>query len=256
MGQLWIGVGNFAKGGYHPVLRGLDWGCGGSGCAGGVCALPMVYSHIIKAKFHMHRMRAAGITVGGDRSRFPLQIILTTAWLAMLAIGFFAPSWAFGGKMPARTLSGIYIVFVIGWLCLIYSWSQPLRESRCPTTPRAAVISHTSCVLFSIALLIIGNGPVAVHDLFSRVSPWHTAVEQRFTDLRNQKGRDALVAPLPTHSPLLLLPGETAADPRDYRNFGMAAYFKLRSLRLMPSAGPIPPVPARPTTLPGGGSAT
>jgi hypothetical protein len=169
-----------------------------------------------------------------DRIYFPFRIVFVCAWLAMLAVGFFAPSWAFGGKMPARTLSGIYMVFVIGWLCVVYLCTESFRSHGWPITPTAVAISNASCVLFAIALLAIGNAPVAVRDLHDRVAVWHTAVEMRFAYLRNQRDRDALVAPLPAHSPLLLLPGETAADPRDYRNFGMAAYFKLRSLRMTP----------------------
>jgi len=42
--------------------------------------------------------------------RAPLRLLVPAAWLAMLCVGFFMPSWAFVDVMPGRTLSGNYIV--------------------------------------------------------------------------------------------------------------------------------------------------
>jgi hypothetical protein len=172
--------------------------------------------------------------------------LLPAAWLAMLAVGFFAPSWAFGKAMPARTLSGIYIIFVIGWLINIFVWTANIAWS-------SEKIASIACLVLAISLLTIGNAVAAVSDLRTRVRPWHTAVENRFATLRNAAGADALVPQLPKPSPRILLDGEVVNDPGDYRNWSTVIYFKLRSLRLIPhpSEGPIPPPPLHPTLQPG-----
>jgi hypothetical protein len=187
---------------------------------------------------------------------FPWRWVLFIVWLIMLAIGFFAPSWAFGTRMPPRTLSGVYIVFVVGWLVNVYVWSASGWMKQLRLGNWSLAIRRTACAVLAITLLAIGNVPAAIHDFHDRVPAWHVAVERRFALLRNQAGEDAVVPELPTRSPTLLLSGEVSSDPQDYRNWGMVNIFKLRSLRLIPSSGPIAAPPEYPTRAPGGGSGT
>jgi hypothetical protein len=180
---------------------------------------------------------------------FFLRLMVPGAWLAMLAVGFFAPSWAFGAWMPPRTLSGIFIVFVIGWLITLHVWTPRMDSSW----PREKIASIASIIL-GICLLVIGNFPAAVGDIRHRLGPWHSAIEDRFATLRSATGQDALIPPLPKPYPKIVLDGEINSNPGDYHNWSTVIYFKLRSLRLVPEKGPVPPPPEQPTRQPGGAS--
>jgi hypothetical protein len=187
---------------------------------------------------------------------FPWRRVLPAVWVLMLAIGFFAPSWAFGAKMPPRTLSGVYVIFVAGWLVNVYVWSASSRMERLRCTSSSVTVRKAACVVFAIMLLSVGNAPAVIYDLYDRIPRWHVAVERRFALLRNQVDRDAIVPMLPTRYPTLLLNAEVDSNPRDYRNWGMVGYFKLRSLRVIPAVGPVGPPPEVATHAPGGGSGT
>lgn len=185
-----------------------------------------------------------------DPSGFPWRFAIPLAWLIMLAAGFFAPSWAFGKWMPPRTISGVYIIFTIGWLVTLNLWSTQLPPwlNRNRQTIRAIAL-----LLFSISLFLPGSAYAAAHDLYHRIPAWHTAMEHRYALLRNAEGTDALVPLLPSR-PWVLLDGEIDNDPVNYRNWGTVSFFHLRSIRLMPLHGPPPPPPEKPTRPPSKGT--
>jgi hypothetical protein len=197
-----------------------------------------------------HRIKAA------RSSSFSWQWMLPVVWLAMLGIGFFAPSWAFGARMPPRTLSGVYIVFVVGWLVNVHVWAGSARTRSLTLSRSSSTATRAACLVLAFTLLATGNAPAAIYDFYDRVGPWHMAVEKRFALLRNQGGTDATMPQLPSRFPTLLLSGEAVSDPEDYRNWGMVCYFKLRSLRLISSSGLVAARPQFPTHPPGGGSGT
>jgi hypothetical protein len=179
-------------------------------------------------------------------SRFPWRWALPAAWLLVLAVGFFLPSWAFGKDMPPRTLSGVYIIFVLGWFAVVYLWSPRILPRL---TPQTQVIGSCAVLVLAISLVLFGNVRLALHDFHSRIFPWHRAVEKRFAMLSRLQGTDAVVPLLPK-PPFILLNGEITNDAGDYRNWSTSMFFHLRSLRYQPISGPLPPPPVKPTVAP------
>jgi hypothetical protein len=184
--------------------------------------------------------------------RFSWRWIIPLAWLTMLAAGFFAPSWAFGNAMPPRTLAGVYIIFTMGWLLILWLWSPLLRSIFGKWSRTLGAVGLT---LFSISMLFTGTAFSVMHDYRSRVFPWHRAMEHRYALLRNAAGTDALIPPLPK-PPWNLLDGEIVDDPADYRNWSTVSFFHLRSVRLQPNHGSPPPAPDKPTRPPAKGMGT
>jgi hypothetical protein len=184
-----------------------------------------------------------------NRSNFPWRWTIPGVWLVMLAAGFFAPSWAFGSDMPPRTLSGVYILFVLGSLGTLYLWVPVLAP---PLSRITQQIDSVAILILSLSLFLPGSAYAGAHDLYHRIMPWHTAMERRYALLRNARGTDALVPPLPTR-PWVLLDGEIENDPTDYRNWSTVSFFHLRSIRLIPPHGNPPPPPDRPTRPPAKG---
>jgi hypothetical protein len=183
------------------------------------------------------------------RDHFPWRWMIPLAWLVMLAAGFFAPSWAFGNAMPPRTLSGVYILFVFGWLGSLYLWAPTILPRLTPSTQ---LVNAIAVLVLSVSLFLPGSAYASAHDLYHRIIPWHIATERRYALLRKAEGTDALVLPLPTR-PWVLLDGEIENDPGDYRNWSTVSFFHLRSIRLIPAHGSPPPPPDRPTRPPAKG---
>ncbi len=184
-----------------------------------------------------------------DPSPFPWRWVVPLLWLAMLTAGFIAPSWAFGAWMPARTISAVCVVFVVGWLVVLYLWT-PLLVPHLNRTSR--LIEAVAIVILGMSLFLPGTAYAAAHDFYHRIRPWHSAVEHRYALLRHAAGSDALVPHLATR-PWVLLDGEIVNDPGDYRNWGMVSFFHLRSIRLIPANGSPPPPPLHPTRPPAKG---
>jgi hypothetical protein len=171
-------------------------------------------------------------------ARVPWRWVIPVTWLLTIAIGFAVPSYAFGGEMPDRTLSGNYVVFVAGWLLSVYAWTRPLAVAPAPPAwqkYRNPVAAAAAQLLLAAALLGVGTAFSAAEDLAHRLRPWHAAAERRYAQLRRAGGGDAVVRPLPP-PPYLLLGGEVVDDPADYRNRGPVAFFRLHRLTL--SAAP------------------
>jgi hypothetical protein len=171
--------------------------------------------------------------------QLPWRWILPPVWLVMLGIGFFAPTWAFGNVVPDRTLSGNYVVFVLGWLAIVYVWTCPassngsLSGQSISTGPRSSYATAIAGLLLAAALLFTGNLPYAGRDLYKRVWRWHAATEQRFAQLRAAQRRngEVVLARLPV-SPKLLQSGEISTNPQDYRNWGLQIFFRVKTVRL------------------------
>ena len=151
--------------------------------------------------------------------------------------------------MPARTLSGVYILFVLGWLGTLYLWTPVLVPQLNRSTQ---MIEAIATLLLSVSFFLPGSAYAGAHDLYRRIIPWHVAMERRYAQLREAEGTDALVLPLPLH-PWVLLDGEIQNDPGDYRNWSTVSFFHLRSIRLIPPTGSPPPPPDRPTRPPAKG---
>ena len=182
--------------------------------------------------------------------------VVPATFVAVWVVGFAGPSWGFAAQMPARTLTGNYVVFVAGWLLTVYVWSRPLALP--PVVPvradRSRVVADAAALLLGGSLVCVGTMISAGEDLAQRLRPWHAAAERRFTLLRHSAGEAAVVPVLPP-PPFVLLGGEIVSDPTDYRNRGPVAFFHLQRLTL--AGAPATEEPAtgtagRPERLEGG----
>ena len=183
-------------------------------------------------------------------ARVPWRWVVPLTWVVAVAAGFVVPTWAFGGDMPVRTLSGNYVALVAGWLLTVYVWTRPLPsppQTAAPTTAdppspwqpfRTPAVAAAALLLLGASLLGVGSAFSAAEDVAHRLRPWHAAAERRYALLRRSPDRAVAVPPLPP-GPFLLLSGDVVDDPADYRNRGPVAFFALRRLTLAP------PAPAR-----------
>jgi hypothetical protein len=165
--------------------------------------------------------------------RFPWRIGIVAVWLAVVGVGFFGPTWGFGKEMPARTLSGNYVIFATGWLLVVYVWTRPIGGvifPRVSATPAAA-----ATLILGASLLLSGNTPGAAVEFFTRTRPWHAAMMKRYALLHRSPGQDVVVPRLPPPSPQLLMGDvKPAGDPKDYTNRNVSAVFGVKSVALAP----------------------
>ena len=164
--------------------------------------------------------------------RVPWRLLIPVTWLAMLAVGFLAPSYAFVAEMPARTLSGIFIVFVVGWLVIVFLFTRRLdsRESSFePGGLRSSAGTSVALLILSASLLLGGNTLEGLRDLASRkVMRWHASVENRYALLRKPGAADRDVPPLAPSS-RLFYSGEIWPAAPDWH---IEDYFHLRSIHV------------------------
>jgi hypothetical protein len=162
---------------------------------------------------------------------FPWKWAIPAVWLAAVAGGMFGPSLAFGGWMPARTETGVWIVFVTGWFTTVYLWT---REGAWRTPALLRYGTRIGRIGLAVTLLTTGNARKAWHDYRHPLRPWHAAVEQRYAVLAAGHGRDVVVAPLPA-KPELLRTNEICIDGPKIFNESWAYCFGQKSVRVDPA---------------------
>jgi hypothetical protein len=183
--------------------------------------------------------------------RVPWWGLIPLAWIAMLAVGFIAPSLAFGTTMPGRTLSGNFMVFAIGWVVIVFVWTRAIG-SRHPGQASAnslqtAGASAVARLVLAIGLLLASNTLDGVHDLANRYTlHCRASLLRRFALLR-APGPDDRVVPRLLPSSHLLYDGEIGSDPADWHNWPLAYYFGLTSVRVLPTTSPGSAVTTRST---------
>ena len=171
----------------------------------------------------------AGTDAGRPRWRWPA----VAAGVVVVGVGFLAPCYAFGHGLPARTLSGVWLMFVGGWLLAAYGLTRGAARPA---------LSAVAAVVLAVALVVTGNAKWAARDVAGPARAWHAATEGRFALLRRAGVDHAPVAvPRLPPGPQLLLSGETSPDPAGWQNFGLAAYFGAGRLTL----GDAPATPSR-----------
>ena len=156
-----------------------------------------------------------------------------------VGVGYALPCYAFGARLPPRTVSGNWAVFVATWLLTVYAWSRPLaKASGDAPTPwdglRRGPAPAAALVVLAAALVLTGNLPVAVADLAGPARPWHAAEEGRYALLRRAGPTDVVLTRLPRH-PRLLVGGEVFDGGDNWRNVGLASYLGVRRVTLEPA---------------------
>jgi hypothetical protein len=173
------------------------------------------------------------------RGRAWLRWTVPVAGILAVVAGFVLLSYVFGGGgMPDRTVSGIWLMFVVAWMSTVYIWTRSPARHAMRTGRRNRQFAGISLIVLAAAMLTTGNLRRAASDLGGPARRWHAAMEARFDLLRSAGVHHApvVVPPLPT-APQLFLSGETTDDPTDWLNFGLADYFGTGRLSLTPRPG-------------------
>ncbi len=188
------------------------------------------------------RLEAARPVFSGAK-KVPWTLLFVFAWVCMMGVGFFAPSYAFDEDMPARTLSGNFLVFALGWLVIVFVWSRDLsaRDALVESpgggsgrSLRNASSAAIALLLISAGLLVWGNTPDGIHDLANRhVFKWRASVEHRFALLR-EPGPDDRILPRLLPVCHLLYDSEIGTDTTDWHNWPLANRFGLKKIRVLP----------------------
>lgn len=146
-----------------------------------------------------------------------------TAGLVILAIA--GSTYIQAGPLAGRTLAGLYLFFLFGWLLTAIGLSQRIDRPHKP-------LAGLSGLALAAAIILQGNTREALFDLKDRIGPWHHAMQARYTELRTSKGL-VLVPPPPT-TPHIFFWRDILEDPKDFRNVCVAHYFRVDGVAIGP----------------------
>lgn len=171
--------------------------------------------------------------------------VLTTG---LVVVGFLAPSYAMSGHAPTRTVSSIYLTFLIGWF--ITAFTATRRLSLLKEYPQRANVVAAGAMLLFAGSVVLMDGPTrtAVADLRHTARAWNASMRDRYEILRNEQGtrRTVLLAPA-SEIPALFFAFDILETPTDSRNECMAGFFNVAAVSLAPN---VPTVRSRPTNNP------
>lgn len=155
-------------------------------------------------------------------------------WGTLLAIGFGAPTLVTGQEMPSRVLSGIYLVFLLGWFIVIFVFTRRAEIASAVPSPPRPILSWT-LLLFALCISTTGNTRTAIYDLVHRAVPWHSALEQRYDSIRvaAAQGPSEVVVPQAPVRPTTFFqgPADITSQASDWKNLCQADFFGVSSLR-------------------------
>jgi hypothetical protein len=120
-----------------------------------------------------------------DLSPVKWRFMIPVASIVALGVGFMAPIWALRGPMPQRTLSVLYLVFLLGWFLTIFVWTR-WSDSDPVFRPSVAVrsIVGAAMLLFAVSIVTTGNMPAAMKDLWRTAPDYDRAMRSRYHDIR------------------------------------------------------------------------
>jgi hypothetical protein len=170
-----------------------------------------------------------------------LRLIVPITWLTVLTSAFFGPGWAMGGPPPARTISAIYMLFLIGWFATVLVFTRwPLGEHS-----NGEVIIKSlrtfAIIILATSLLATGNTPSMVRDLFrGHAARYNHNMNYRYDKIYSEikEGKLEVRVPLLTDRPRSMFNGweqsDITNDPEHWRNKCAARFFKLKSIAIEP----------------------
>lgn len=157
-------------------------------------------------------------------------------WLApavtLLLVGFnFAgPAYAMSHGAPTRTLTGAYLIFLIGWfLTLLIFFRRPVHQ---PDEGSHSNVLLTGAILaLAASLTLQGNTRTALVDLATRASPWQESRRDRYRVLRAaSRTGGTVVLPSGPPTPELFFALDIVESSAGWRNECVAGYFGVPSV--------------------------
>jgi hypothetical protein len=127
------------------------------------------------------------------------------AWIAVamtsvLAVGFWAPSFAIGAEMPLRTQAQLYLTFLTGWFLLVIVVGEWIASHETIGAPVLQGVQTVALVVLGLSVASDGNARLLRRDLTSgRLAEWHQAQASRMQMLREARGqgRSVTLPPVP-----------------------------------------------------------
>jgi hypothetical protein len=159
-----------------------------------------------------------------------------------LAVPFvlqFPAWWAMGGWPPARTVDGIYFVFILCWFSTISVItlryiSRSHRSSRSnPDSPYLATALSIGAIIFIAAVGTNSKFLRAANDLLHRAKPFHEYMLMRHALIDEAVAREQLSLVVPEYGgkyPRSIYFNDIRRDSRDWRNVCYADYFGLQEI--------------------------
>ena len=186
--------------------------------------------------FVMHpavrRLRPTGL----DRDSAKWRLVVPAVWGLLLLIGFGVPSWIMGREMAGRTLSAVFWVFLVGWFANVFVFTRGLDTDSVLSKASMPTIRASVLLLYSLSIVATGNSRVAIHDLVHRAAPWHEAMAERYSLIREARGREetTLILPRLPDRPRILgsESDDITSDPAHWPNVCLASFFDFPSVRL------------------------
>ncbi|MCW8963848.1 MAG: DUF6056 family protein [Gammaproteobacteria bacterium] len=169
----------------------------------------------------------------------PLIVALVIVTLAIPFVLQFPAWWAMGGWPPARTVDGIYFVFLLSWFSLIGAITiRYINRDNLLTDKWRSSYTTTAlligAIIFIMAIASNSKFRRATNDLLNRAGPHHEYMLQRYALIGEAVARQHPYLVVPEFSgeyPRSIYFNDIRPDPRDWRNVCYADYFGLQQIR-------------------------
>lgn len=163
-----------------------------------------------------------------------LKWTLFILWLLVLALGFFGPGFAQGWSMPARTLTGLYYIFLLGWFTLVPCFTSNLRLGLKYSKRDNGTLLRICMIIFVLSLIFTGNSMLVIRDFNGRLQEMRRVFQGRYETARvaTSRGQKTLVVQPVMKWPRSFFIRDISNNPEDPVNVGFAKLFGLESVRL------------------------
>ena len=223
----------------HDIARALDGSLSvGMKVLWNWLSSPVLIVSSLLAPFAINRFnRIAGRTITVSNTGLFSLLLITFALPFVLQ---FPAWWAMGGWPPARTLDGIYFLFLLSWFSMIATISLRFIAMAEATAAKpsfdvlAAVAVVVLSLVFTLAVLKSPGMQQAKHDLFHAAGPWDDYMNQRYLQIQQAvvDGRNKLaVADFGQEYPRSLYFNDIMHNPLHWRNACYAEYFGLEKIK-------------------------
>ena len=164
--------------------------------------------------------------------------------LALVVGGLFVPSYALSSPPAGRTLSGVYLMFLLGWFAsafvLTRGWVGRADGADRPDAHSSARrLARVAALVLAASLVAQGNTRLGLADLVRHVGPWRAAMRARYATLRASQSpaervAGVVVLPRVPRAPDVFFAEDIEERPAAWRNACVAGYFGVPGVALAP----------------------
>jgi hypothetical protein len=167
----------------------------------------------------------------------PWRWILPSCTAGLLLGGTATHAWITTGPMEARTVAGLYLLFLLGWFATVLAWAARLPFGPVATNTRAAPwILGGAGLLFAISVATAPTARTGYVDLLSHARRYDAAMKWRYRILDGavaRGDRQATIPKLPVE-PTLFFHADVDNEAAGYHNWHTRVFYGLDSLTVVP----------------------